>query len=369
MSPGKTAGYSFYEILKERARGPKNLGPLEADVCERAMGMILAGEATPAQIGGFLLVGRAAGDDAQELLGYTRALRSRVREIEVPPGSPTVTVTGGFDGKLRTFNVGAAATLVAAAAGGRIILSGCEDTPPKAGRTNFDALRDLGIEAPQDLDEAELSLERYGSAATSTRYYLPKLHALLGLRREMVRRTALNVVEKLVSPVPGTRFMVGITHSPFLETVPEVLRDQGVGHALIYRAIEGSDEAPLDGQSRMVVLKEGGVEEIHIKPETLGLTRVGRTSITWTSPQDESSRLLAILEGRTDASDPVKNLLLYNAALRLWTADMGVEDAPLEYHVERAQAALDSGAALQLVHEMSRHRVPERATAGSLAAR
>ena len=71
--------------------------------------------------------------------------------MEVPTGPPTVTVTGGFDGKLRTSNVGAASALVAAAAGGRVVLPGSENVPPKFGRTNFDALRGLGIEAPQDL--------------------------------------------------------------------------------------------------------------------------------------------------------------------------------------------------------------------------
>ena len=369
MSPGEAAGRSFHEILKERARGPKNLGPLEAEMCERAMGMILDGEATPAQVGGFLLVGRAAGDEAQELLGYTRALRSRVREIEVPPGAPVVTVTGGFDGKLRTFNIGAASALVAAAAGGRVILAGCEHTPPKFGNTIFDALRGVGIEAPQNLHEAELSLERYGFAATSTRYHLPELHALLGLRREMVRRTALNVVEKLVSPVPETRFMVGITHSPFLESIPAVMRDLGVRHALVYRAIEGSDEAPLDGQSRMVVLREGEANEIHIEPETLGLARAGRSCITWTSPEDQAGRLRAILEGKSDTKDLVRDLLLYNAALRLWTADMGAEDAPLERHLERARVALDSGSAADLVDEMDRNLTPERAIPGSLVTR
>ena len=169
----------------------------------------------------------------------------------------------------------------------------------------------------------------------------------------MVRRTALNVVEKLVSPVPETRFMVGITHSPFLESVPEVLHDVGVRHALVYRAIEGSDEAPLDGQSRLVALREGEVEEVRAEPESLGLSRAGRTSIAWTSPEDEVARLRAVLEGTTcGPADPVRDLLLYNAALRLWTADLGAEDAPLEHHVERARAALDSGSAAQLVHEL-----------------
>ena len=365
MSPGETTEVSFYEILKERARGLANLGPLAPEMCERAMDMILAREATPAQIGGFLLVGRAAGDTAQELAGYTRALRSRVRAFDAPPGPPVVTVTGGFDGKLRTSNIGAASALVAAAAGGRVILPGCEDTPPKSGRTNFDALRGIGLKAPQNLEEAEASLARYGFAAVSPRHYLPELHALLGLRREMVRRTSLNVVEKLVSPVPDTRFMVGITHSPFLELIPEVLRGLGVRHALVYRAIEGSDEAPLDGKSRVVALRGEKTEEIHVEPEALGLSRAGRSCIPWTSPEDEAGRLLTILEGRSSAKDPEKDLLLYNAALRLWTADMGGREASLKHHVEQARAALDSGSAGRLVYELGKSFTLDRQLAAS----
>lgn len=243
-----------------------------------------------------------------------------------------------------------------------MLLSGGEYTPPKFGNTIFDALRGLGIEAPQNMDEAEISLERYGFAATSTRYHLPELHGLLALRREMVRRTVLNVIEKLVSPVPETRFMVGITHSPFLESIPEVLSNLGVKHALIYRAIEGSDEAPLDGQSRMVVLRDDEVEEVHIEPEALGLSHVGRSSITWTSQEDQSARLIGVLEGRSDTEDSVRDLLLYNAALRLWTADMGAEDAPLEQHAERARDAIDSGSAAELVYELGRANTPEHVT-------
>ncbi len=78
-------GEEFREILKERARGPAHLGPLEPALCERAMQLILAGEATPAQIGGFLLVGRAVGDDATELAAYTRPMRSLARSIEPSP--------------------------------------------------------------------------------------------------------------------------------------------------------------------------------------------------------------------------------------------------------------------------------------------
>src|SRR5918998_4941137 len=136
-----SAGEEFREILKLRARGPAHLGFLDPGLCESAMELMLSGDATPVQIGGFLLVGGAVGDSPAELAAYARAALSFVRTIEAPPGSPVVTVTGGFDGKIRTFNVGAAAALVAAAAGARVLMLGCEGIPPKEGRTVFDALR------------------------------------------------------------------------------------------------------------------------------------------------------------------------------------------------------------------------------------
>jgi anthranilate phosphoribosyltransferase len=338
----------FREILKARARGPEHLGPLDPELCERAMELILRGEATPAQIGGFLLVGRAVGDGPAELAAYARAMRSFVREIWVPPGPPVVTVAGGFDGKTRTLNVGAAASLVAAVAGARVLIIGCENTPPKLGRTVFDALRGLRIPAPHGLDEAGGSLAEHGFTAAGTEHYLPELHALLGLRWEMARRTVLNVLEKLLSPVPGSHFVVGITHRPFLKSVPEALVELGVRRALVVQAIEGSDEAPLDGNSSLVRVYPGGFEELHVRPESLELPRTTRAHIPWKGAQDESQAVLEALEG---GRGPVRNLLLYNAALRLWAVD---GSAPLEEHAERARSALDSGEIRDLLDRLRR---------------
>lgn len=345
----RITGEEFAQILKERARGPGHSGHLDPGLCERAMHLILAGKATPVQIGGFLLVGRAIGDSAAELAAYARALRAWTRTIEVPPAPPTVAVAGGFDGKLRTFNLGAAASIVAAAAGGRMLLVGCENTPPKCGRTVFDALRNLGIPSPDDLGEARRSLTERGFAATTPDHYLPELHALLKLRREMARRTVLSVAEKMVSPVPGSRFLVGFTHRrPFLETLPDALVKLGVKHALVVQTIEGSDEAPLDGSSVVVRVRSGNREEMLISPESLGLGRATKAHIPWEGAGKERAHLMAALEGR---GSPARDLLIYNAALRLWVAG---EDAPLIEHVERARDALDSGAALALVGELRR---------------
>ncbi|WP_166173897.1 anthranilate phosphoribosyltransferase [Rubrobacter tropicus] len=338
-----TPGEGFREILKARARGPERLGPLDPELCGRAMELILSGGATPAQVGGFLLVGRAAGDGPAEMAGYARAVRSFVREIEAPDDRPVVTVTGGFDGKLRTLNVGAAASLVAAAAGARVVMTGCEGTPPKEGRTVFDALRGLGVCPSLSLREAEDSLLEHGFAAVGTEHYLPELHALLGLRWEMARRTVLNVVEKLVSPVPGSRMMVGMTHRPFLRSVPEALIRLGVERALVFQAIEGSDEAPLDGDSSMVRVSNGETEELRVAPESVGLPRTTRARIPWTDPEDEKRGVLAALECE---DGPVRSLILYNAALRLWMAD---EAGSVAAGVESAEEAVRSGAALGLL--------------------
>ena len=322
------------------------MGSLTPELCKRAMELILAGEATPAQVGGFLLVGRAVGDTPGELAAYARPMQALVREVEPPPDPPIVAVTGGFDGKTRTFNVGAAASLVAAAAGGRILLLGCENTPPKEGRTVFDALRNLGVPSPHAPLEAEHSLGETNFATMTTDFYLPELHDLLQLRREMVRRTALNVVEKMISPVRGSRFAVGITHRPFLSTISQTLVELGVEHALIFQAIEGSDEAPLDGNSALVRVNKGKIEEFRIPPESLGLPRATKADVSWKGEEEEARRLLGALAGD---EGPVHDLILYNAALRLWVAD---ETTPLEVHLEDARATLHSGGALELLDRL-----------------
>lgn len=352
MSANAGAGEEFREILKQRARGPTHRGALDPALCERAMELILSGAATPAQIGGFLLVGRAVGDSAAEMAAYTRPMQALARTIKASPGPPVVSVTGGFDGKLRTFNIGVAASLVAAAAGGRTLLLGGEGTPPKAGRTVFDTLRGLGYAAPQSLPEAEAALNENGFAATSVDHYLPELRALQGLRWEMVRRTVLSVCEKMVSPVRETRWMIGVSHRPFLETVSRALVDMGVEHALVYQAIEGSDEAPLDGNSSLVRIRAGEIEEFSVEPESLGLPRATKAHIPWQSAEDEAQNLLAVLRG--EGAAPARALILYNAALRLWMGDPDT-DSSLADHLRRASAALETGEPVGLLD------VPRRA--------
>ena len=333
----------FAPYLKAQARGPSNLGELDPDFSEEAMDLMLRGVASPAQVSGFLLVGRARTETYKELAAYARAARKFVRKIKAPSGEPVVTVTGGFDGKVRTFNVGAAASLVAAAAGGRVLMVGGEGVPPKFGRTIFDSLGSLGVSAPQTLGEAEGSLRERSFAATTPEHYLPELHRMLQLRREMVRRTALNVVEKLISPIAGSPVVVGITHRPFLETIPKALIELGIENALVYQAIEGSDEAPLDGNSSLVRIRDGETEEFTISPDLLGLSRATKAHVSWNGEVDELRMLGSALQGE---DGPVKDLVLYNAALRLWVLEDGI---PLEEHLGRARKALESGAALKLM--------------------
>lgn len=338
----------FREILKERARGPGNLGPLDPALCERAMRMILAGQATPAQTSGFLLVGRAVGDSPPEMAAYTRAARTLVRPVTIdnPSRVPLVSVAGSFDGKLRTFNTGALAALVAAAAGGRVLMFGGEGVPPKEGRTVFDALRNLGVQPPRSAGEVGEMMARSRLAATTAVHYLPELHALLKLRREMVRRTALNVVEKLVPPVPGSPLMLGVTHRSFLNLIPESLSTLEGGRALVYQAIEGSDEAPLDQNSTLVRVEGGVIREFRVAPAQVGLRPATKSDVPWNGPEDEAHRLEATLGGERG---PVRDLILYNAGLRLLVA--GAE-SEIRSAVDRARSALDSGAAGSLLEKL-----------------
>lgn len=339
----------FAPYLKELARGPDSLQDLDPRMAGEATQLILRGVATPAQAAGFLLIARAKGSGAGELAGIAAGMRALVRPIEAPEDAPIVAVAGGFDGKLRTANVGAVSSLVAAAAGGKVVLLAGEDIPPKAGRTNLDALVNLGVRAPQTLEEAHASLAEDGFAAVSPRHYLPELDGLRQLRREMVRRTALNVAEKLVSPIPGARMMVGITHRhPFLETMPDALRALGVEKALVFQAVEGSDEAPLDEASSLLLVTAKGDEDVKVSPEDLDLERATRADIPWKGEEAEAESLLGALSGE---EGPVLDLILYNAALRLWLAD---GTAPLTEHTRRAREAVSSSAASALLDRLRR---------------
>lgn len=341
----------FAPYLKELARGPESLADLDPRRCREAMEMILAGVASPAQAASFLMVGRAKGNSASELAATSRAMRSFVRGIEPGDGPPVVTVTGGFDGKLRTANIGAAASLVAAAAGARVLILGSENVPPKEGATSLTALRIMGAGSPQTLERARDSLSLHGFAATSLAHYLPELHGLLQLRREMARRTALNVSEKLISPMAGSAMMVGMTHrKPFLETMPRALVELGVRRALVFQAIEGSDEAPLDGASALVTIRDGEVRETAVRPETLGMAKVSRSEL----PAPDSGGAHSVREALEGARGPLRDLILYNAALRLWMSE-GSED-PLEESLaaplERSRLALDEGRASSLLEQL-----------------
>jgi anthranilate phosphoribosyltransferase len=121
-----------------------------------------------------------------------------------------------------------------------------------------------------------------------------------------------------------------------------------VEHALVVQAIEGSDEAPLDGSSALVQVRDGGVEELRLTPESLGLSRATRAHVPWNGPEDETGRLRAALGGE---EGPVGDLILYNAALRLWAAD---ESLPLRDHLDRARSAVESGAALDRLERLRR---------------
>lgn len=159
----------------------------------------------------------------------------------------------------------------------------------------------------------------------------------------MARRTVLNVVEKIVSPAPDSRLMVGITHRPFLKSIPAALMELGIEHALVYGAIEGSDEAPLDGHSSLVRVRGNETEEFRVPPESLGLSRATKAHVSWRSAEDEARQIFAALEGGRGA---VRDLILYNAALRLWVAE---ESESLVEGVEKAEETLGGGFALALL--------------------
>lgn len=142
--------------------------------------------------------------------------------------------------------------------------------------------------------------------------------------------------------------MVGVTHRPFLKSVAAALVELGVEHALVYAAIEGSDEAPLDGGAALVTVRNAATEVFSVSPESVGLPRATRTQIPWRDAEDEARQKFRALEGE---EGPAYALILYNAALRLW---VGGEAVSLREGMDLSREALRSGAALNHVQRLRR---------------
>ena len=307
---------------------------LSADEAEHAFGVIMSGEATPAQIAGLLMAMRVRRETVAELTGAVRAMRARMVAVEAPAGAIDVCGTGGDNAG--TLNVSTAVTFVLAALGVPVAKHGNRALSSRTG--GADVLTALGVEVDVPLE----ALPRILRAAGCVFLFAPRHHAALrhaaGPRVELGTRTIMNLLGPLANPAGVRRQLIGVFDPDWAQPMAETLAGLGSTHVWMVHG-QGLDELTVAGESQVVALRDGAISRFTVTPEDAGLARAPLAAIRGGDAAANAAALEALLRG---AAGPYRDTVVLNAAAALIVAGRA-ED--LRDGAMRAAGALDDGSA------------------------
>ena len=321
---------------------------LTTDESRAAMGSVMDGEATPAQLAALLVALRMRGETIDELAGFAGAMRDRVVRVEAPPGTIDLVGTGG-DGS-GTFNISTASSLVVAAAGIPVAKHGNRAITSRSG--SADVLDALGIRVDHDAASAGAALRQIGFAFLFAPNFHPAMRHAGPTRREIGVRTSFNLLGPLTNPAGATRQVLGVGDASAAHRLAEVARRLGTARTLVVQG-DGLDELPLDGTGVILDVTQGGIERRTIDPVELAELRLAEApnaALAGGTPDENAAFVETILGG---ALGPRRDVVLLNAAAAFVAA--GRADR-LADGLAMAAAAIDDGRATTLLGRLRAER-------------
>jgi anthranilate phosphoribosyltransferase/anthranilate synthase/phosphoribosyltransferase len=317
-------------VLARLGRG-ETLSEREAG---EAFGLIMDGEATPAQIGGMLMAMRARGETVAELTGAVMAMRARMTPVQAPDDAIDVCGTGG-DGAA-SLNISTAVCLVVAACGVPVAKHGNRALSSRAG--GADVLMALGVNI--DVEPARLAkiLKDVGCVFLFAPKHHPALRHAGPVRAELGTRTIFNLTGPMANPASVKRQLIGVFDPAWARPVAETLRQLGTQSAWVVYG-NGLDELTLDGENSVVALKDGEISEFTLNAADAGLASAPQSAIKGGEAQQNAAALRNLLNGSSGA---YRDTILLNTAAALIVAGKTIS---LEDGVRLAVDAIDSGRA------------------------
>lgn len=314
---------------------------LSAAEAEAAFGIVMDGQATPAQIGGMLMAMRTRGETVPELTGVVTALRKRMARVEAPPGAIDVCGTGG-DGAA-SLNISTAVTFVLAACGVPVAKHGNKALSSRSGGADVLTALGIGIEPPPD-QLADI-LRQVGCVFLFAPRHHPALRHAASTRVELGTRTIFNLTGPLANPAGVTRQLMGVYDKKWLYPVAETLRDLGSEAVWVVHGC-GMDELVLEGENDVVSLQNGTIRGFTITAVDAGLSPSPASSLKGGDAAYNAAALLALLRGETGA---YRDTVLLNAAAALVMAGR-VQTLP--QGVAHAAQMIDDGVAMAVLERL-----------------
>ncbi len=316
----------------------QDLSSAEADA---AMSAIMAGEATEAQIGGFLAALRMKGETVAEITGCASAMKRAATQVRPQIGDAMlVDVVGtGGDGT-HTFNISTTAALVVAGHGVKVAKHGNRSVSSRSGAA--DVLGALGANVQLTAEQSAACIEEVGFTFLFAVVYHPAMRFAIGARRELAARTIFNILGPLTNPANATNLLVGTYDPALAEPMANVLGQMGCRAAYVVHGADGLDELSITGVNKVSHFQNGTVRNFELDPATLGLTTATLADIKGGTPEDNAAITRGILAG--EIGGPMRDAVLLNAGVALST-----ECGDFQTGIEEARASIDSGAALRVL--------------------
>jgi anthranilate phosphoribosyltransferase len=314
---------------------------LSAEEAEHVMDEIMAGQATPAQIAGFLIALRAKGETVAEITGCARAMRRAATRVE--PSSPDLIDTCGTGGDgAGTFNISTTTAFVVAGAGLRVAKHGNRSVSSRSG--SADVLKALGVDLELTPDQVAACIDEVGIGFLFAPRLHPAMKYAIGPRRELGVRTIFNILGPLTNPANAQVQLLGVYDPALTEVLARVLQELGSRAAYVVHGHGGLDELTTTGPNRISRFGVGDhADEViteTLDPRDLGLGLAGQDDLKGGEPEENALITLAILSGSDQG--PRRDVVLLNASAALL---VGGKASDLAEGIARAAESIDSGSA------------------------
>ena len=316
---------------------------LSRDEAREAMDAIMRGEATPAQIGGFLVALRLKGETVDEIVGCAEAMREHVVGVRPRRDDLVDTAGTGGDGG-RTFNISTAAALVAAAAGAAVAKHGNRAVSSASG--SADVLEALGFQLEQPAERIERSIDELGFGFLFAPTHHPAMRHAAPVRRELAARTVFNVLGPLTNPAGARAQLVGVYSPDLVRTIASVLARLGARRAFVVHGAGSIDELSPAGPNLVCEVVDGEVRRREIDPLELGIPRCDPEELRGGSPEENAAAIRSVFEG---ANGGRRDAILLNAAGAIAAAGHARD---LAEGLGYAREAVESGAAAGRLEEL-----------------
>jgi len=308
------------------------------------MEQIMTGQATPAQIGGFLVGLRMKGETVDEITGAARVMRALATPVSINAENLVDTCGTGGDGS-KTFNISTTVAFVVAAAGGKVAKHGNRSVSSVSG--SADVLEAAGVYLGLSPEQVARCVESIGVGFMFAPAHHSAMKHAIGPRKEMAIRTLFNVLGPLTNPAGAKRQVMGVFARQWVRPVAEVLQRLGCEHVLVVHSADGMDEISIGAETFVAEATPTEIREYSIQPEDFGMTRAPIATLAVDSVEESLSMIKDVLSKK---DGPAADIVALNAGAAIYVAGLA---SSIKEGVALAQDAVGSGLAYAKLGELA----------------